>query len=153
MGQLTKIEGAALASPQPEGFDFTHLRVFNTVPANGYDAALLRGMVVVYDRDIIGREGVQIGQLYVRESQHAPSAMNWARWLDMEREGAERRGRPYSPLTTRREVVQAIEHPGTGLCAFRLDSGFIDGPIHQWAMGFNLVGKVAGVYLPKCTEA
>jgi hypothetical protein len=34
----------------------------------------------------------------------------------------------------------------------RLASGFRDGPIHNWAIGHNFVGKVAGIYRPEGLE-
>jgi hypothetical protein len=152
MNQLTKIDRAAF-EPQPESLDFAHLRIFNSVPPHGYDVALLHGMVVVHDREIIDREGVRTGQFYVRETQHAPCALNWSRWLEMEMEARDRRASPNSPLKTRREVVQAIEHPANGEPAFRLASGTIDGPFHEWSYGWDLIGKVVGVYLPRAREA
>jgi hypothetical protein len=126
---------------QAPGFDFSDLRVFTSIPPYHYDVVAMRGLVAVYDRECLGREGIQMGKLYVRENQLPPSMMQWEEWL--KREWADREGRhkPFSRLTVRREVVLAFTHPRHGGPCLRLDSGFVDGPYHEWAFGHCRQGR------------
>lgn len=142
--------GAGLVPPQPapEGFNLAGLRAFASVPEH-CGVTTLRGAVVVYDPDHIHREGVIEGAFYVIESQRPPSSMDYARWLEEERHGASRRAQPLSPLTTSRRIVQMVrlaERPDWWW--HRLPSGFHDGPLEDWSIGFNVVGKVVGLYAP-----
>lgn len=132
---------------QATGFDFSDLRIFTSIPRYHHDVAAMHGIVVVYDTDCISREGIKTGGLYIRESQRPPAAMPWEEWLKHEWNDREHRHSPYSRLTTRREVVQAVEHPHAGKMALRMATGGIDGPYHDWAFGLDLIGKVVGIYL------
>lgn len=151
-GALAKIEaGGALPAPienETAGFDFSDLRIFTSIPRCHHDVAVMHGLVVVYDTDCIGREGIQIGKLYIRESQRPYAMFSWEEWLKLEWEERDRRCGPSSFLRTRREVVQAVHHRhGSGL-ALRMATGGVDGPYHDWAFGRDLIGKVVGVYQP-----
>jgi hypothetical protein len=131
-----------------DGFDFAGLRVFTEIPRHHYDVAVLEGMVVVYDHECIGREGVQEGGFYVREHQHPYAGMSWENWLDAELRDRTPRCQPRGRLKVQREVVQAFRCARTNNWALRLASGFVDGPYYDWAFGADLVGKVVGLYLP-----
>lgn len=153
MGGVPAIIGKAPASlPLPigeHGFDFSNLRRFDQIPPHDtFDVVPMRGLVVVFDRKALDIEGIQPGQLYVRESQRPCGAMAWRDWLETEARHGDFAG-PASLLRTRRGVVQAIPHPRHGGPSFRLDSGFVDGPYKEWCYGHNLVGKVVGVYAPQ----
>lgn len=135
---------------QPDPFDLPTLRRFDAVPDH-CGVTALRGAVVVYDPDHIHREGVIDGAFYVVESQHPPSHMEWRRWLDHEiaDEHVDRRAQPFSPLDTRRRVVQLVRHPKlAGHWLRRESSGFSDGPYPDWSICFGTVGKVVGLYAP-----
>ena len=130
-----------------EGFDFSHLRSFRGIPSNDdFDVVAMHGIVVVVDRLALRIGGIRTGRLYVRENQRPAAGLEWERWLSSEWEYRDR-CQPFNRLRTRREVVQAIEHPRGGK-ALRLASGFVDGPYHEWAYGADLIGEVVGVYLP-----
>jgi hypothetical protein len=149
---LTRIETPAATPANIEeaaSFDFSDLRVFTSIPRYHYDVVAMRGLVVVYDRECLGREGIQMGKLYVRENQLPPSSMPWDQWLKSEWAEREDRHKPYSRLTVRREVVLAFTHPRHGGPCVRLDSGHVDGPYHEWAFGMDLIGKVVGIYRPE----
>ena len=136
------------ANDSDSPFDFSDLRIFTSIPPHHYDVVVMRGLVVVYDTECLGREGVQIGKLYVRESQRPPSCMPWEAWLDQEWKDRDRRGGPVSRLHTHREVVQAVNWPHEDDLALRLASGWTDGPYREWAFGMDLIGKVVGIYAP-----
>lgn len=129
-------------------FDFSDLRIFTSIPRYHHDVAVMRGSVVVYDTECIGRESVQIGKLYIRENQRPYSMMSWEGWLQREWQERHRRAGPSVRLRTCREVVQAINWPHEGDLALRMATGGVDGPYHDWAFGTDLIGKVVGLYLP-----
>lgn len=135
-----------------DGFDFSDLRVFSHIPEGGFDVVAMCGGVIVFDRQAHHWGPIEVGKLYVRESQHPPGASAYSDWLDREREDARSRGQPFALLKTRREVVQAITHPATGGPAYRLACGFIDGPYKEWCYSYDIVGKVVGVYRPDLAE-
>lgn len=140
-----------VAPPQPlaESFDLPDLRVFTSIPDyHYYGIVALRGAVIVYE-DTLCREGVIEGAYYVVENQHPPAGMTMDRWLEYEWEDSHRRCQPRSPLKVSRRVVQLLsckEMPGHWWQ--RQSSGFNDGPYPDWSIGFNLVGKVVGIYAP-----
>jgi hypothetical protein len=138
----------APAAPEAASFDIACLQIFSEIPAFHHDVVALSGMVAVYDYECLGREGIEEGGFYVRESQHTPAAMSWDRWLTAELQDRTPRCQPRSPLKVRREVVRAFRCPQTGNWALQLASGFIDGPYHDWSFGTDLIGKVVGIYLP-----
>lgn len=139
------------AVSQQEPFMLPDLHLFTSIPEYHHGIATLRGAVVVYATDTLFREGVIDGAFYVIENQHPPSNMEWRRWLRLELadENVERRCQPFSPLTTSRTVVQIVRCPsGQNRWWRRLPSGFSDGPLEHWSIGFNIVGKVVGLYAP-----
>lgn len=129
------------------GFDFSDLRIFTSIPRHQHDVVAMHGLVVVYDTDCIGREGIQFGKLYVREHQRPYAMRNWEDWLKHEWAERDRRCGPAVRLRTNREVVQAIQHRNGGP-ALRMATGGVDGPYYEWAFGSNLIGKVVGIYRP-----
>lgn len=134
-------------------FDLHDLRIFTSIPDHrDYGVVAMHGMVVVYDLRPIYTEGIVEGAFYVRESQSPAASRRWSDWLRDEWNDSDR-GRigPNVPLTTRREVVQAVRWPagGTDSWAARLSSGFTDGPYYDWWFGRDFVGKVVGVYRPQ----
>ena len=133
---------------EPEGFDVSELHIFTSIPRYHHDVVALRGLVVVFDTECLRREGIQMGKLYVRQNQSPPSSMAWEEWLKQEWADRERRHGPVSRLRISREVVLAFAHPRHGGPCVRLDSGYVDGPYHEWAFGMDLIGKVVGVYRP-----
>lgn len=133
---------------QPAGFDFSDLRIFTSIPKYHHDVVAMHGLVVVYDTGCIGREGIQIGKLYVREHQRPYAMRNWEEWLKHEWDERERRCGPAVRLRTNREVVQAIHWPREDGLSLRMASGGVDGPYHDWAFGTDLIGKVVGIYRP-----
>jgi hypothetical protein len=140
--------------PTPSDFSFHGFRIFTSVPDHpDYGTVALHGMVVIYDERPIHMEGLVEGSFYVRESQHPVAAMAWESWLKSEWEDRARRGQPRSPLKTRREVVQAMRWPYADNWSVRLSSGFVDGPYHDWAFGYDFVGKVVGIYRPRPTSS
>lgn len=145
-----RADGALACAPRgDEGFDFSGLRRFTAVPDHrDFGIVALRGMVIVYDETPLSCEGIIEGAFYVRESQRPRSLMSWETWLKRERDDLDRRVGPVSPLQIRREVVQAVRWPRGGHWALRLASGFTDGPYYDHAFGLDLIGKVAGIYLP-----
>jgi hypothetical protein len=150
MNALALIESAAPAL-LPE-FQPHRLPVFASIPAYHHDVAVLHGMVVVYDTDTLAKEGVQEGSFYVKETQYPVAGMRWESWLRLECEDQhrDRRAQPRSPLKTRREVVQAVRLRGSWF--LRLASGFNDGPVEEWSLGHDFVGKVVGVYDPSAAD-
>jgi hypothetical protein len=127
------------------------MAIFATIPAHGYGIVVLRGMVAVYDTEILHREDVQEGAFYVRESQRPPSCLPWVTWLReaVADEAEHRTVGPHSPLVIRREVVQAIRWPYPEDWALRLEGGsWVDGPYREGAFGRDLVGKVVGLFIP-----
>ena len=149
-------KGGSMPSPlgaQPNGFDFSDLRIFTSIPRYHHDVAAMHGLVVVYDTDCIGREGIQLGKLYVREHQQPFSNMSWEGWLQREWDERHRRAGPSARLRTSREVVQAIHWPYEGDLALRMATGGVDGPYYEWAYGSDLIGKVVGVYSPEGIKA
>lgn len=152
--QLATVGGLASRPPnvpateQQCPFDFSDLRIFTSIPPHHYDVVVMCGLVVVYDKECMGREGVQPGRLYVREGQRPYSSFRWEEWLKREWADRDRRAGPIGRLQTTREVVQAINWPQDGDLALRLATGGVDGPYHHWAFGLDLIGKVVGLYLP-----
>lgn len=136
------------ATPNDDRFDFSELRIFTSIPPYHYDVVPMRGLVVVYDKECLGREGIQPGKFYVRESQRPYAAMPWEAWLRREWEDRERRGGPAGRLHVNRYVVQVIRWPRSDHMGFKLESGFSDGPYHDWAFGLDIIGKVVGIYRP-----
>ena len=129
------------------GFDFSDLQVFDTIPRYNHDVVPMHGLVIVFDKLAFRYEGFIEGKLYVRENQRPAANLRYDSWLDLEREYGQPAG-PSSPLVTHREVVRYVTHAPTGLPALRMDSRFVDGPYQEWAFGRNLVGKVVGIYRP-----
>lgn len=148
MGELALLERPALPACEP--LSLPQLRVFVSVPDH-CGVVSLRGTVVVFDPDPLHREGVRAGSFYVLENQHTPACMQWRRWLreELGDEHVESRAQPRSPLKTSRHVVQLIRDTRLpNHWTRRLESGFCDGPYQDWSIGFNLVGKVVGIYRP-----
>jgi len=142
-----------IAASEKANFSFEHLRIFERIPDHHHGVVALAGRVVVFETDTLFREGVVDGALYVAESQHPVSGMSWEAWLSYEVEDKSRRARPSSPLHVTRQVVQMRRRPDEDLWYRRLASGFSDGPIHDWAAGFGLIGKVVGIYHPASPKA
>lgn len=147
-------QAIALRSPVPsivapdDEFDPQEFQVFTSIPDyEYYGIVTLRGMVVVYDKDILHREGIIEGAFYVREGQR-PNCGSWEDWLRREWDDRDRRCGPNVPLRISREVVRAVRWPRSEHWALRLSSGFTDGPYRDWWFGRDLVGKVVGVYHP-----
>lgn len=140
----------AVISPQPDGFSFSGLRVFDSIPEYHHGIVALRGAVVVYETDSIGREGfIEEGGFYVVERQYPPACMSYGLWLKEEMEDAKGRAQPWSRLKTSREVIRLYRWPrGNDLWRFLLPSGWSDGPYEGWSMCFGMVGKVVGIYHP-----
>jgi hypothetical protein len=141
-----------LPSPceQAQEFSVQDLRIFTSIPDRHHEIVALRGAVIVYDTDSKGREGfVEEGGLYVIEHQYTPAGMPYDSWLRHELEDSIRRAQPWSKLKTSREVIRLERHPKmTDKWGYRLASGFWDGPLHEWAICFPMVGKVVGIYRP-----
>lgn len=145
----------ALAAPSApavtsDAFTLPELRVYTSIPDyRCYGIATLRGGVVVYE-DCLCREGVVEGAFYVVENQNTPANMGYDRWLEEEWDGAARRAQPRSPLKVSRRVVQLVRHPKMANHWLRRESsGFSDGPFPDWSVGFNLIGRVVGIYAPE----
>lgn len=147
---------AVAAMPEPQtaiaiddDFVLADLRIYDSIPPYPYyGIAALRGMVAVYETDVIAREGIIEGCYYVRETQRPVACMDWRRWLDLELDDRSRRIGPRSPLEIRREVVRAMRWRDDDHWAVRLESGVVDGPYQHWAFGLDLIGKVTGLYMP-----
>lgn len=163
MSALPQVIGAASGRPATpallDPFELPELTVFRSIPAHGYGIVPLRGMVAVYDTLAHSIEGIVDGGFYVREAQRPASAMQWESWLRAEVQAFQREPRshrPHSPLAITREVVMAVRWPRSDKPehdrAWRLDSGFTDGPYYDWAFGCDVVGKVVGIYLPGAPE-
>lgn len=150
MSALAVIRGSAstpaLPGAQPHGFDFSHLRAFSSIPTVSHDIVTMRGLVAVYDKRVFG--GIEMGKLYVRESQRPAGGQSWQGWLEGEVRHSHHMHQPFSQLCTSREVVQAVAWPHEDSLAFRLASGFTDGPYQAWAYGSDIIGEVVGLYLP-----
>jgi hypothetical protein len=155
MNALVQIRPGSAITPPAAGFELSGLSIFTAIPEHRHGIVAMRGMVVVYATDLIGREGIIEGAFYVRESQRPPSCLPWATWLrEAVADEAQRRVvGPLSPLTIRREVVQTIRWPRHDDWAVRLESGWVDGPYHDWAFGHDLIGKVVGIYHPGAAGA
>lgn len=140
------------ASPpwDDEGFSSAGLRVYDCTPEHHHGIVSLRGNVVVYETDGICREGfIEDGGLYVIERQYPPASKPYEAWLRIEMKTASRLAQPYSRLSTSREVVRLIRHPRmANHWAYRLPSGFCDGPFADWAVALPMIGKVVGIYQP-----
>lgn len=148
MNALAMTRALPVATAPDFDFDDHRLRIFTHVPAHDHGIVALRGIVVVYDTQALHYEGVTEGAYYVRESQYTPAGMSWESWLQAEWQTRDRRVSPYSRLTSRREVVQAIHWPRPDSWALRLASGAVDGPYIDGLFGFDLIGKVVGIYRP-----
>lgn len=135
--------------PAPSGFTFDDLRVFTSIPEHHHDVTALLGLVVVYDTDTLCREDIQEGALYVVEDHRPVGGMSWEIYDRLNREHGPRE--PRVRIKTSRRVIRAVrcEHD-PGLWWQVLPSGHRDGPIYDWAMAHNFVGKVVGIYRPNC---
>ncbi len=151
MNALVRIKPTtAVALPEAPAFDTSGFAIFTSIPRHRHGIVPMLGMVVVYATDLIGREGILEGALYVREGQR-PYCGSWEHWLRLEVE-AERERRlcgPQGLLRITREVVQAIRWPYDDAWSLRLASGHVDGPYKEWAFGLDLIGKVVGIYRPE----
>lgn len=143
----TTINVLPAVSETPD-FALDDLRVFSSIPNAHYDVVPLLGMVAVYETDTLTRDGVIDGALYVIEDQHPIGGMSW--------ETADRLNRERSPdqpryrIKTRRRVVRAVKHPNAPSSWFHLQpGGYPDGPIYDWAVADNFVGRVVGIYKPE----
>lgn len=134
------------ASERPE-FALDDLRVFSSIPENHHDVVPLLGMVAVYETDTLRRDGVIDGALYVVEDQRPVGGMSWETSDRLNRELGP--GQPRSRIKTRRRVVRAVKCPGDPSSWFHVQpGGYPDGPIVDWAVAHNFVGRVVGVYEP-----
>ena len=134
-----------------EGFSLHDLRVFRSIPEHGHDVVALRGEVIVYDTDAHQHGEIEDGGFYVVERQRPRSNMPWANWLNLELRDAAGRGGPFSQLVTSREVIQAVRlkrGSNEERWFYRLAGGFCDGPLYDWAVGMDFIGKVVGIYRP-----
>ena len=140
---------SALAIADREsGFDFTGLRLVESIPDDRHDVAVLLGEVVAYDLDALHREPLQEGALYVVESQHPVGGMSWETYDRFNREFVAR-GESRVRIATTRRVIRALRHPRMAdHWAHVQPNGFHDGPFPDWAATHNIVGKVVGVFRP-----
>lgn len=155
MGALAVVPRLPAPVDQPEGFQLHGLRVFNRIPAHHHGVVVLRGAVVVYETDSLCREPIQEGGFYVVERQNPRAGRSWTAWLKDELCDADGRGGPRSRLSTSREVIQAVRlvrHGHDPKWWYRLPSGFHDGPLQDWAVGLDFIGKVVGLYIPEAKQ-
>lgn len=132
------------ASETPD-FALDDLRVFHSIPDNSHDVVSLLGMVVVYETDTLARDGLIDGALYVIEDQRPVGGMNWETCDRLNRERGP--GQPRYRIKTRRRVIRAVKHPNDPCAWFHLQpGGYPDGPIYDWAVADNFVGRVVGIY-------
>lgn len=138
-----------ISKAETSEFNLHDLRIFTSIPDDRFHGIVaLRGLVVIYDNEILHREAIIERGFYVRESQYPAAGYSWESWLEREREDISSRTQPRGRLEVRREVVQAIRWPSDNRWSLRLPSGFVDGPYYDWAFGSDLVGKVVGIYQP-----
>lgn len=146
MNAIVAIPRPGLDTDKADRLDFAGLRGFDRVPDHrDIEVVAMHGMAIVFDRGCLSREDWQVGSLYVRESQSPPSGLSWDGWIRLEYERAGRSAYS-SRLNVRREVVRYVRHFDRP--AYRMASGGFDGPFREDAFGFDLIGKVVGVYLP-----
>lgn len=139
-----------LEKPKPQ-FGFGDLRVFTSIPDRHHDVTHLLGQVVVYETDGLCREHIQDGCLYVVEDQRPTGGMSWETHDEFNQRHA--RGQPRVRIHSSRRVIKAARcHHDPDLWWQVLPSGAKDGPIKGWAMAFNFVGKVVGIYRPDCSN-
>lgn len=120
------------------------LRSFGRVPPS-FGTVPLSGMVAIYDPRWFE---IAEGRFYVVESQHPPGGMGWQTYDEHTRR-YDRDGGHRTLLKTERRVIRAMRRPATGTAWwFIQESGFADGPIHDWAVGHNVIGEVVGMYRP-----
>jgi len=139
-----------------DDFEMDELLIFDSVPDHrDFGIVALKGLVAIYDTTSIYREGIIEGSFYVRENQRPAGHRPWQDWLRDEISHPERNVGPHSPLTTSREVVRAVRWPRSDKdsdnWAFRLASGFTDGPYYDWWFGRDVIGKVVGIYRPQAS--
>ena len=151
MGALAITSSVPATLDHAQDFHLHDLRVFTSIPKHGYDVVVLRGAVIVYDTDAHRDGKTEDGAFYVVERQRTPSMMPWGNWLTLELRDGAGRGGPFSPLKTSREVIQAVRlKRGTNeeRWFYRLAGGFCDGPLCDWAVGLDFIGRVVGIYRP-----
>lgn len=136
---------AERAAPQLRIFDAIPPR-YGVIPIQGNSPLFKAGEVAVYD-EMWSHEPVQDGGLYVVEFQHPPAGMSWEIY---ERIGSK------ALLTVNRSVVRLARSAHQPDAWMRLplatrENGIIvcaDGPIPDWRICENIVGKVVGIYCP-----
>jgi hypothetical protein len=137
----------ARSSVQPDGFSFSDLLVFASIPKHHHDVVALLGLAIVYETDTLGREGITEGALYVVEDQHPVGGMNWETFDEFNRQHG-----PCEPrvrIKTSRRVIRAVRGGSGPHNWWQVQqSGYPDGPYYDWAICQNMVGKVVGVYQP-----
>lgn len=143
MNALASIEALPAA---PKGDFYTGapaLSSFQSVPS-GCDVTPMGGMVAIFD---VRWSEIQEGGYYVVESQHPVGGMSWETCDQINRSKAP--ADPRVRLKTARRVVRATRRETTsGAWWFVQEGGFQDGPIADWAVGYNVVGEVVGIYRP-----
>jgi hypothetical protein len=151
MGALAIASRPLAVLDQEADFHLHGIRVFTSIPKRGHDVVVLRGSVIVYDTDAHHYGETEDGGFYVVERQRPPSLMPWESWLKHELRDAGRCAGPISRLVTTREVIQAVRIERKSCDStwhYRLPGGFCDGPLYDWAVGMDFVGKVVGIYKP-----
>lgn len=135
--------------PGTSDFAIDDLQVFTSIPEHRHDVVSLLGLVMVYETDALDYEAIQEGAFYVVEDQHPVGGMNWETHDRLNREHGP--SAPRSRIRTSRRVIRAVRcHHDPSLWWQVLPSGHCDGPIPDWSMAHNFVGKVVGIYRPDC---
>lgn len=126
--------------------DAPTLEAFDRVPA-GCDVVPLCGMVAIFHPSW---HEVREGSYYVTESQLPAGGMGWETYDQFNAKvGA---GEPRVRIKTARSVVRATRRPqADDAWWFVMESGFRDGPVANWAAGYNIIGEVIGIYRPRAT--